>query len=394
MSEFYAQAGQQPEFLFGQSEARQQELRFTKLAAIGAVAAAVALGPAAAYDQDPEAAVPKTASAVEQRHAASATYPNDAAHEPLQQITPEGEAVVYEALAHPTAKLYEGIRFEERIVAAKQSGSQRFFGGFAAWSAQHEDNVTYAYRRAIADKHDLTLHDPRQEKEQLREYQKDPSTSFRKYFTVAQDYLSEFGVDLRLATAADRNKLGPKINPPTPRRMEASTVKRSLVGLVDAFSALPQEYVDFAMGDEDKTILLSEKGPTKLASDDKKKMLYAGLAFTGGDHNTIALNVRTGFNQETDFHELAHLADAAMLGKAMHEDPTYDNLNDGAPYREEDENKALRMDAYDQEYWDVMEDVFQLRRANKLDEACDVAAAGQKKIDQAGQKSFVHNRLC
>lgn len=381
MSELPRQVAEQPAFLIQQNQSTGYP--FGKFLVAGVAMAGLALaGPG--LTTQPEASA--TASASQ-----SPDIPYDIAMPTDRTLHADGnlktdpvtDAFVDKLIANPRDLRKDYVAAEYTRVK-KRDQSLFYLAHYVNWWADNYKNADYNLRQSLADKYDVTLHDSRRTTKQLKSLHLN-TTPFANYYTATAAYLGRFGVDLRLATTEDvKNTLGKKTLPPTADVLETASTKASLQQLINAFGSLPQEYINLAMGEGEKTIYLVKNAPLK--KDPKRPGQYesnfGGMAYTSGAHSAFALNVQTGFDVHTVDHELSHLADAAMIGDGAEEDKAYTAENGGQPYLDKDRNKPYVVDVYDKAYLHLGQAVARKQLAQNFSEACDIAKQADDSLDK------------
>lgn len=273
-------------------------------------------------------------------------------------------------LAQKPTSVYDDVH--QQILTRKDKQAPFHDGKTITWTEEDSDSVVYLGDKKIADKYNLTLHDPRPTEQRLRSFDQ-TDTSFEKRFEVAQKYLKKFNVDLRLPYVNEYSNY--KIKIPSQAVLDVGVAQEALQSIVDVFGRLPQEYVDMADNNHTLEIMLTDDRETD----------YSGLAFTDGNHNHIALGVGRGIDDGTVEHELTHLIDTAMAGgpKAALNDPEYEKLNYGIPYRDGSANNAYVAEGLFDTYNQYGPKVYKARRSGDYAKACDIAVKGDLAVEKA-----------
>ncbi len=326
------------------------------------------------------------------------------------EISPVTSNFVFKLLSEPAPDVFKNAEKDIQATANRERRSPFLKHSYAKnldtdlSQAQYIDSQYQGYK-TLADKYHLTLHDPREAKIALNELERSGTGSYEEYLDIARDYLGEFNVELQAATPADQDFLGESVIPATEEQLHSGTSKRALVELVTAFGRLTQEYVDFAAGGHDLTIYLAGNPDPKpdLNDPDKLEDIYAGMAYTNDARRAIALNVEGGVSKPVINHELVHHLDATMSGGEAGIDGEYGILNNGAPYLDEDKNKGLVVDRFNEANNSTLGSVWKEREKSNFAAACEIAKGNEDHLrelgksvlyitDYAGQRSVTEDK--
>ncbi|HSW80402.1 MAG TPA: hypothetical protein VLG47_06505 [Candidatus Saccharimonadales bacterium] len=171
-------------------------------------------------------------------------------------------------------------------------------------------------RENAAKKFGVHIYDSTDALVTLNNYNNDPNSNFDDFFAAAQKYLKNFGVDLQVGNTTD--EYADDLRAPTLSELQTNTAKMNMFILVEAFSTLPQEYID--LSGLEKIIIAA--GP------DSTDGAYA----TGSDrHSVMVLNTSGQADIGTIYHEIWHMVDGSTCGggNAAQIDPTYAQYNNG-----------------------------------------------------------------
>jgi hypothetical protein len=174
------------------------------------------------------------------------------------------------------------------------------------------------YRQLEAQHLGLHIFDATPIINQLEADDVDGHLSYTQYLTAAQKFMTNFGVEVRLAT--DDDGLAYKGKALTPAQLADPAMKATLLNMLRAYSNVPAEYV--ALGGEQHILLAGNLAQNGVAA-------YAN---TGYVHDTTVYDATLGISVQTYGHELGHLVDNELCGASgMSQDMEFAVIDGGNP---------------------------------------------------------------
>jgi hypothetical protein len=217
-----------------------------------------------------------------------------------------------------------------------------------------------AYRLEIARRYGLHIYDAKPTIDQLKAEDANGTLPYQTYLSAAQNFMIQFGIDVRLATPDDNLAYHGK--PLTAVQLADPAMKTTLLSLLSAYSNVPAEYV--ALGHEKHIILAGNLAPNGAAA----------YAVIDEEHDTTVYDATLGIDTHTYGHELGHDVDATLCRiTGMSKDTEFAAINGSGPdlYNGKTWNPAMPNFAdFQQADIDAYTKAVKLAAAGHADAAC------------------------